>query len=151
MAYEAPSQTASDPRRFTTPRADVRCRVEVAHGIWLARVRGSGGVAVPELGRLHGDGVQRGAARYYNRFFMRQPLCNIGQRREAALAEQGGVDDLGDDDVVLHIRSVARRLGAVQIHTAPIQAQHLGAHARHRWAPLDGVDARRAGPRRGHR
>ena len=103
MAYEAPSQTASDPRRFTTPRADVRCRVEVAHGIWLARARGSGRVAAPELGRLHGDGVQRGAARYYNRFFMRQPLCNIGQRREAALAEQRGVDDLGDDDVVLDV------------------------------------------------
>ena len=126
-------------------------RVEVAHRVRLARARGAGGVAAPELGRLHGDGVQRGASRDYFRCIVRQPLCNIGQRREAALAEQGGVDDLGDDDVVPYVRAVARRLGAVQIHTAPIQAQHLGADARHRRAPLDGVDARRAGPRRGHR
>ena len=103
MAYEAPSQTASDPRRFTTPRADVRCRVEVAHGIWLARPRGAGGVAISQLGRVHGDGVQRGAPRYNFRCIVRQPLCNIGQRREAAFPEQGGVDDLGDDDVVLDV------------------------------------------------
>ena len=103
MAYEAPSQTASDPRRFTTPRADVRRRIEVAHRVRLARPRGAGGVAISQLGRLHGDGVQRGAPRYNFRCIVRQPLCNIGQRREAALAEQRGVDDLGDDDVVLYI------------------------------------------------
>lgn len=47
---------------LTTPRADVRRRVEVAHGVGLARPRAPRRVAAPQLRRLHGHGVQARAA-----------------------------------------------------------------------------------------